>query len=366
MIEDELKSGRLKGLVATSSLELGIDMGAVDLVVQVESPGAVSRGPAAHRPGRPPGRRAEPGQAVPEAPRRPRRGGGRRASACTRASSSTPATRATRSTCSPSRSWPCARSTSGRSTSWPRSCAGPPTSPSCPTTCSPRCSTCSPGRYPSDEFAELRPAHRVGPRRRHRARPRRRAATGGHQRRHHPRPRAVRRVPARRHPRRRARRGDGLREPAGRDVPARRVHLADRGHHPRAGGRHAGARASRGRCRSGTATARAGRSSSVGRSASSCATVRAAAARRGARRSCTTTTTSTSGPPPTCSQYLDEQAEATGVGARRPHDRRRAVPRRDRRLAGLRALAVRRAGARAVGHGAAGPARPSGGASTSR
>ncbi len=43
-IEDDLKSGRLKGLVATSSLELGIDMGAVDLVIQVESPGAVSRG----------------------------------------------------------------------------------------------------------------------------------------------------------------------------------------------------------------------------------------------------------------------------------------------------------------------------------
>ena len=43
-LEDQLKSGALKGLVATSSLELGIDMGAVDLVVQVESPGAVSRG----------------------------------------------------------------------------------------------------------------------------------------------------------------------------------------------------------------------------------------------------------------------------------------------------------------------------------
>ncbi|MDQ2648364.1 MAG: DEAD/DEAH box helicase, partial [Actinomycetota bacterium] len=43
-IEDELKSGRLKGLVATSSLELGIDMGAVDLVVQVSSPGAVATG----------------------------------------------------------------------------------------------------------------------------------------------------------------------------------------------------------------------------------------------------------------------------------------------------------------------------------
>ncbi|MGI9646477.1 MAG: DEAD/DEAH box helicase, partial [Ilumatobacteraceae bacterium] len=44
VIEDRLKRGDLRGIVATSSLELGIDMGAVDLVVQVESPGAVSRG----------------------------------------------------------------------------------------------------------------------------------------------------------------------------------------------------------------------------------------------------------------------------------------------------------------------------------
>ena len=43
-IEDQLKAGKLRALVATSSLELGIDMGAVDLVIQVESPGAVSRG----------------------------------------------------------------------------------------------------------------------------------------------------------------------------------------------------------------------------------------------------------------------------------------------------------------------------------
>jgi ATP-dependent helicase Lhr and Lhr-like helicase len=44
VIEDELKRGTLRAIVATSSLELGIDMGAVDLVIQVESPGAVSRG----------------------------------------------------------------------------------------------------------------------------------------------------------------------------------------------------------------------------------------------------------------------------------------------------------------------------------
>jgi ATP-dependent Lhr-like helicase len=43
-IEDDLKAGRLPCLVATSSLELGIDMGAIDLVVQVESPKSVTRG----------------------------------------------------------------------------------------------------------------------------------------------------------------------------------------------------------------------------------------------------------------------------------------------------------------------------------
>src|SRR3954470_4230775 len=44
LVEEELKSGRLPCLVATSSLELGIDMGAVDLVLQVESPKSVARG----------------------------------------------------------------------------------------------------------------------------------------------------------------------------------------------------------------------------------------------------------------------------------------------------------------------------------
>ncbi|HEV8393899.1 MAG TPA: DEAD/DEAH box helicase [Vicinamibacterales bacterium] len=43
-VEDLLKAGRIRALVATSSLELGIDMGAIDLVVQIESPPSVASG----------------------------------------------------------------------------------------------------------------------------------------------------------------------------------------------------------------------------------------------------------------------------------------------------------------------------------
>src|SRR6185369_15595196 len=44
LVEEELKGGLLPCVVATSSLELGIDMGAVDLVVQVEAPPSVASG----------------------------------------------------------------------------------------------------------------------------------------------------------------------------------------------------------------------------------------------------------------------------------------------------------------------------------
>jgi ATP-dependent Lhr-like helicase len=44
IVEDQLKAGELPCLVATSSLELGIDMGAIDLVLQVESPKSVTAG----------------------------------------------------------------------------------------------------------------------------------------------------------------------------------------------------------------------------------------------------------------------------------------------------------------------------------
>ncbi len=43
-VEDRLKAGAIRGLVATSSLELGIDMGAIDLVVQIEAPPSVASG----------------------------------------------------------------------------------------------------------------------------------------------------------------------------------------------------------------------------------------------------------------------------------------------------------------------------------
>ena len=43
-VEDLLKAGRIKALVATSSLELGIDMGAIDLVIQIEAPPSIASG----------------------------------------------------------------------------------------------------------------------------------------------------------------------------------------------------------------------------------------------------------------------------------------------------------------------------------
>ena len=69
IVEELLKAGEIPCLVATSSLELGIDMGAVDLVIQVESPKSVARWAAACRPRGPRAALGVEGQDLPEVPR---------------------------------------------------------------------------------------------------------------------------------------------------------------------------------------------------------------------------------------------------------------------------------------------------------
>ena len=200
------------------------------------------------------------------------------------------------------------------------------------------------GRYPSQEFGELRARivwDRVGG---HDPRAQGRAPARRHERRHDPRPRPVLGHAARRPPRRRARRGDGLRgaRRARRSCSARR----------RGGSRRSAATASSSRRR----RARPGavpfwRGDGVGPPEG---------ARRGDRRvqplgrrartprRSKPTTTSTRSPP----EPARLPARAAGGDARRPvgpHDRRRALPRRDRRLAAVRPVALRRARARRLG-----------------
>ena len=190
----------------------------------------------------------------------------------------------------------------------------------------------------------------MGPGERHGARPRRVEAPGRHVGRHDPRPRAVRRVPPRRQAGRRARRGDGLREPSGRDVRARRVDVADRGHHVRAGHRHAGA----GPARQDAVLARRPAGPAAGARPGPRG-VRARAARGDAEAATRAPLRDEHALDELAAsnllQYLDRAGRGHRRRARRPHDRHRAVPRRDRRLAGVRAQPVRHAGPRTVGDG---------------
>ena len=137
------KRGELRAIVATSSLELGIDMGAVDLVIQIESPPSVASGlqrigRACHGVGGVPR-----GRASPEAPAGPPRLRRRGRDRCARARSRRRSTRATRSTSSRSRSSPCVSvepiGVDDALRARPRA---RPRSPTCPAPRSRACSTC--------------------------------------------------------------------------------------------------------------------------------------------------------------------------------------------------------------------------------
>ena len=306
---------------------------------------------AAHRPRRAPGGRAQPRAHLPQVPRRPARvrGGGvadaeRRDRGDARAA---PAAR---------RAGPADRGheRGGGPDAWTRSrrrSAAPTPSPSSRASSSRACWTCSPGRYPSDEFAELRPrivwdrsAGTVRGREGARSLAVQNAGT----------------IPDR---------GlfavvlpDGARvgeldeemvyeARSGQTFMLGRLDLAHRGDHPRPGDRHAGPggagrpavlegrgggpalRAGRGR---GPAGARAG----------------GGGARAGRRRGCASRERLRG------ARRRQPGRLPRGPGGRdrgraeRPRDRDRALPRRDRRLAPLRADALRRPRPRALGPGA--------------
>jgi ATP-dependent helicase Lhr and Lhr-like helicase len=132
-------------------------MGAIDLVVQIEAPPVGRQRPAAHRPRRPPRRRGQRGSSSSRSSAATCWPARRSRARCTRGEVERRATRATRSTCSRSRSWRWWRwSRLGRRRALrrrPRRRAvrrpEPPVFDGVLDMLS--------GRYPSDEFAELRP-----------------------------------------------------------------------------------------------------------------------------------------------------------------------------------------------------------------
>ena len=247
IVEELLKSGELPCLVATSSLELGIDMGAVDLVLQVESPKSVTAGlqrigRAGHGVGEVskgrifPKFRADLLESTVVAKRM------REAAIETTVVPRNPldvlAQQIVAMVSPDDAEWRVSELHDLVRRAYPYAELSRELLDSVLDMLD--------GRYPSEEFAELRPRivwDRVEDTIRARKGARQLAVTNAG---HDPRPRAVRRAPARRPPRRRARRGDGLRGAPGADVHARRVDLADRGDHARPRHRHARARHARG------------------------------------------------------------------------------------------------------------------------
>ena len=270
-IEDRLKAGSLPALIATSSLELGIDMGAIDLVIQIEAPSSVSSG--LQRIGRA-GHRID---AVSEGVIIPKFRGDLLASAAVAKLMHEGQGRSDALSAQSARR---ARAADRRDGGDGRSARS--------TSCSTLVRRAAPfeslsrsafdgvldmlsGRYPSDEFAELRPRvtwNRATGALQH---AQRREAPRDRQRRHDSRSRALRRLPRRQSAGTASASASSTRRWCSRPSPARCSCSA-----PRAGASKRSRtiacssrrrRASRARCRSGKATAPAARSSSAWRSA---------------------------------------------------------------------------------------------------
>ena len=211
VVEDLLKSGELPCLVATSSLELGIDMGAVDLVLQVESPKSVTAGlqrigRAGHNVGD-----VSKGRIFPKfradllecaVVARRMRDGEIETTVVPRNPLDVLAQQIVAMVATGDE-WRVPELHELVKRAYPYADLSRELLDSVLDMLD--------GRYPSEEFSELRPRIVWDRVRGHDPRPQGRAAAGGDQRGHDPRPRPLRRAPARRPPRGRAGRGDGLR-----------------------------------------------------------------------------------------------------------------------------------------------------------